>query len=108
MFFLPSNRPKRKTLPLTPEQIGASIARDKALTVRAERRLKEQEVERGEIDLAKRRMLLIAGSILLGLLLVALVSGTISVLLDPAAPLSWLLTGGGGFVSLLVAWIRWG
>jgi hypothetical protein len=109
--FIPSTTAETSPQPelAAPEQVEHSIRTDKALTATAERRQAEQAVERGDIDLAKRRVLLVAGTVILALLLIVFAAGVFALLANPAvAPVLMSAGAGGSLVTLLVAWIRWG
>ena len=111
MLLFPSTTPKTSPqLKLaTSEQVERSIRSDRALTVTAERRQAEQAVERGDVDLAKSRVLLVAGTVFLALLLIVFVTGVFALFVNPdVAPVLMSTGGGGSLVTLLVAWIRWG
>lgn len=109
MLLSPSKKSKAHLPPQldTPEQVAISLRRDRALSARADRCLKEQALERGEVDLKKRRALLMFGRIVLVLFVAIFLIGLVSIITRPELAPVFLLTGGGGSLcTLLGTWIR--
>ena len=110
-MLLPSPKPKPevRTQLDTDEQVRRSIRRDKALTKTAKRRQEEQVVERGALDIAKKRVLLIACSAFLAVLLITLVAGILTCFVEPGvAPTLLSAVSGSSLFTFLGIWVRWG
>lgn len=112
-MLIPSTKTKADPPPKldTVEEIELSIRRSEALSAEAECQLNQQAVERGRLELSKRRVLLWFGVCFLFLALIVCGVGVGELLQHPEQiPAPLLVAGGGGSLlsTILATWIRSG
>jgi hypothetical protein len=95
----------------TVEDIELPLRRSQAVMAEAECQLKHQAVERGRLEISKRRVLLWFGVCFLVLALIVCGVGVAELLQHPELlPAPLLVAGGGGSLlsTILATWIRSG